>query len=637
MKTLPQLASLALGSALALGATLAFAQPRWPALPEVDLATLKPADFADDELDVPYMLRHFARVAGSVVEDGPDRGFLNIPVNRETKDNKPYNARIQEMNLALSYFYTTSRPWNPYHAHPALRTRLEAMLEFWIKRQHPTTGYFAEYSETNFSLAPTGFGVKAMSRTLERLSAPGAPPFDPDLLERTYAAQRKAIMALLTNNDSYKWGRDWSNQWSGVLRAATAYLRVKPDPEMEKALLAGARRASSEFQSPTGFLYEQAGPDFGYSGVHVQNVRDALPLLRDRKDLADIVLQEHRDYANWLSYNLVYQPRTPSTPADFFTNAGVNTRTSHSLQTPGIRPVSEFSELERAFASTTVELAAATAKRRADLERDWPKVRDLAVPSAYSYNPGNLMMPSSNWTEWAPTPDQRAAAIARFPYLASSSFTKLAFDPRENFAYLYVRRPAYYAILNSGRIRVPNRQVYGLGLLWSPTGGTFLQSVAATEWTWGTRLPNAERVLEHKSFNAPLRSGTTEVLAKPGWQDLGATADLLADYRIDDVKRTITFSPDTITVEITRDNGGAFVELLPLVQLKGDLVRIEPGKVVITRGDTVLSVDISASAVLPTLGKPAPLSRDRPDYSRALLTIPADNGKLTYTLRLTGK
>src|SRR3954466_11180297 len=109
------------------------AQPFDP-LPAVDLAKLSPADFTDDELDVPeggnnathgmpFLLAHFKEVAGAV-SDGSGRwprGFIGIHVWRSPKDNQPHNMRIMENNVALAFFYVTDRHWNVYRGHPALR------------------------------------------------------------------------------------------------------------------------------------------------------------------------------------------------------------------------------------------------------------------------------------------------------------------------------------------------------------------------------------------------------------------------------------------------------------------------------------------------------------------------------------
>jgi hypothetical protein len=108
----------------------------WPKVPPVDLAEFKPSDFRDDELDLPYYLKHFHIVANSVVETGPDKGFINIHVWRNKEGQRTYNARIMESILSLAYFYCTNRPWNVYRGSPAVRLRLEAALDFWCRIQN---------------------------------------------------------------------------------------------------------------------------------------------------------------------------------------------------------------------------------------------------------------------------------------------------------------------------------------------------------------------------------------------------------------------------------------------------------------------------------------------------------------------
>jgi hypothetical protein len=92
---------------------------------------------------LPFEVFDFKELADAVVEQGPDRGFINIPVWRSPRENRPYNARIMESVLSLAYFYTLKKPWNPYYGSPALRQRLEAALEFWCGLQNPE-GRFAE-------------------------------------------------------------------------------------------------------------------------------------------------------------------------------------------------------------------------------------------------------------------------------------------------------------------------------------------------------------------------------------------------------------------------------------------------------------------------------------------------------------
>ena len=105
--------------------TLGIVRPAQAQIRSADLSKLSPSDFRDDELDLPYYLAHFHRIANSVALSGPRRGFIDIPVWRDLKDNAPYNARIMESILSLAYFYTLDRPWNPYRGDQALRARLE--------------------------------------------------------------------------------------------------------------------------------------------------------------------------------------------------------------------------------------------------------------------------------------------------------------------------------------------------------------------------------------------------------------------------------------------------------------------------------------------------------------------------------
>ena len=92
--------------------------PPLPDVPAVDLARLKPEDFSDDDLDLPYYLAHFPTIANSVDSTGPTRGYIRYPLAYAEVDGE--NTRAMENVLSLAWFYTASRPWNPYRGHPAL-------------------------------------------------------------------------------------------------------------------------------------------------------------------------------------------------------------------------------------------------------------------------------------------------------------------------------------------------------------------------------------------------------------------------------------------------------------------------------------------------------------------------------------
>ena len=596
----------------------------WGPVPPMDWSGINPTDFADNELEIPYLLNHFSTVANAVVETGPNRGFLNIKVAREPKDNEPYNARIQETNIALSYFYGVKRPWNPYYGSPPVRARLEAMLDFWCKIQGPD-GRFSEYKPNNYSLAPTGFGIRAMSQTLQILSAPGAPPFDVSVLKRTFEAQRKAILSMLTLEDNIKWGREYSNQFSGVYQAALSYLTLKPDTEIKTALDRAVLRAVAEHQSPAGFMYEWGGSDVGYSGVHDNNLRLAWRFLENAPTVRDPLLRESADWHRWLSYNLVLQPGG----AGFLNNAGINTRTAAAYVAPNSRPMAKLVPEALSFTQSADEARRSIAARRTALAANWPHFKDLVVPSAYSYDTGDLLTAYQNPDIWFPTAAQKASAVARLPYLASQNFVRQANDPRP-YRFTYVRRPSYYAIFNSGQIRRADFQVYGLGLVWNPVLGGVLQSVANTPWQWGTRPDGAEKVYETKDVIADLTVGGRPISADPGVRNYAA-APVTAGYPLPGGGRKIvTLGDDTITVTIQL--AGGFREQLPLLQQPGDKWEQTPGKLTLRRGGAAfeLTFDPSATIKIPS---PSPTAGNG---ERVLVTLAAHD-KLSYTLRFTGR
>ena len=555
---------------------MAEAPSAWAPVPPMDWSGIKPADFADNELDIPYLLHHFHTVANAVMETGPNRGFLNIKVAREPEDNEPYNARIEETNIALSYFYGVGRPWNPYYGSPAVRGRLEAMLNIWCTLQGPD-GRFSEYKPGEYSLAPTGFGIRAMSQTLQILSAPGAPPFDASILQRTFAAQRKAILSMLTLEDNLKWGREYSNQYSGVYQAALSYLALKPDGEIKTALDRAVLRAVAEHQSSAGFMYEWGGSDVGYSQVHDNNLRLAWQFLQAAPTVRDPLLRESADWHRWLSYNLVLQPDG----SGYLNNAGINTRTTTSFVLPNSRPIAKQVPEALPFTPSADERRRDIAARRAVLAANWPHFKEMVVPSAYSYDTAGMMTAYQNPDNWFPTGAQRASAAARLPYLASANFVREANDPRP-YRFTYVRRPSYYAIFNSGQIRRADFQVYGLGLVWNPVLGGVLQSVAGTPWQWGTRPDGAEKVVETKDVLADLTLGGKPLSTQPGVWDYLA-APVTAGYALPSGgRKTVTLSDDTITVTVR--SAGGFREQLPLLQQPGDKWEQTPGKITLHRG-----------------------------------------------------
>src|ERR1039457_3458801 len=243
------------------------------AVPPIDAAKIRPADFADADLDLPYALVHFARLANSVILDGPDRGFIALSGWRGEKNTHPYNARIMENILSLAWFYTAPQRWNPYRAHPAVRVRLEAALDFWGNIQS-NDGRFSEYAPQEWNLAATAFAVKFISEALRLLKT--GPPISAAIHERAVNACRKALRVVLFDADLYRYGREYSNQYTNIFAGGAAFLSLYPDEVLATRLRERLEASSTELQSPAGYFYEKDGPDLGYTlNTHHEKVQMA--------------------------------------------------------------------------------------------------------------------------------------------------------------------------------------------------------------------------------------------------------------------------------------------------------------------------------------------------------------------------
>lgn len=537
----------------AVAATLgafALAEP----VPPVDLSALNPAGFTDEELDIPYHLQHFARVANSVVLDGPDRGFIGLSVWRRPQDNKPYNARVMENHLSLAFFYCTDRPWNPYYRSPQVRERLEAVLDFWCRMQN-SDGRFSEYKDKGWNLPATAFATKFMGRTLELLAA--GPPIDPGLLQRVTEADLKAIRATLTMDSLYGSGKTFSNQFTNVFAGAPAYLGLHPDPEIRELLYSKMRSSLTDYQSPAGYFYEANGPDFGYSlSTHHSNLDMSWNFLHDTP-AAEYLVQMETRWAEWLSYNALREPDG----SVFILNRGVETRQRHGDFDRLDTPIAEKVPLTRAFATSEAELAALRAKERAALVANWPRVRDLAVGNSGAFSPYAFL--ARTYRKWYPTQEQRAEATKLLPYLARDRFTHQRVDDRRPIVFTYIRRPGYYACLNTGAV-ITSQQRLGLGAIWLPGEGTVLQSQSASaDSAWGTLLPDGKGVCEAASMPATFTVDGKDVKPETGNRDLAA-GDVVAAYALGKTgRKSITFGDAAISVSVQRP--GALTEIIPLL------------------------------------------------------------------------
>lgn len=510
----------------------------------MDAARVRPSQFSDDDLDLPYYLVHFARVANSVRMAPPDRGFIDISVWRRQNDNKPYNARIMENILSLAWFYTTARSWNPYRGNPALRARIEAALEFWCGIQSPE-GRFSEYGPQKWNLAATAFAVKFIAEALRLLR--NGPPVSETVMKRAAEACRKAMRIVLFDEEWWKFGASVSNQYTNVFAGGPAFLRLYPDAELEKRLRERIEASSQEFQSPAGYFYEADGPDYGYNlSTHHENVHMAWHYYR-QTPLAAVFERQEQLFCEWLGYNALPEPGQ-----DFFVlNRSIESRQRHATWGYVDTPVAESCVIARAFATPPEVRADKIRKLRQDLESSWPQVPPLPVGEFWAYSPYRFLQRSH--FNWRPTAEQIREARKLVRAWGDGEFTHYRSDTRRPVAFAYVKRKNYYAALASGAVFRPGQR-FGLTLVWSPTVGAVLQSQTGSPAAWGTLVPGKDAPLEASRVDIALPKGISDL--KPG--------DFRVEYPLEGGgSKRIEFQPGSIRVEVRRD--GPVVERLPML------------------------------------------------------------------------
>lgn len=449
-----------------------------PQVPPFDPSRLRPSDFSDAELDMPYNLTYLPRIANSVETEGPDRGFINISVWRGASQFHPYNARIMESILTLAWFYATPRKWNQFYANKALRARLELALEYWCNLQSPD-GKFSEYGPQQWNLAATAFAVKFISEALRLLKA--GPPITPELHARAVDCCRKALRASLSDPDLMSHGKSFSNQFTNIFAGGAAFLGMYPDAALAGQLKEQVEASATNLQSPCGYMYEHDGPDLGYTlNTHHENLQMAYHYWRGTH-LGDVLIDAEDHFGDWLQYNLLPEPDQPFWVA----NRSIETRQQHAIFEAVNTPLADRSTIMRAFATPPERRAEQIHAARAKMEKDWPKVEPLVTGSFEALSPYRFLQRSHY--DWHPTADEMTEARKMLRPLNEEVFVEQMEDTREPIVFTYVRRPSYYAAFAAAPKVITEQQRLGLTLVWTPVNGVLLQSQTnATETAWGT-------------------------------------------------------------------------------------------------------------------------------------------------------
>ncbi|HEX4029142.1 MAG TPA: hypothetical protein VHX20_02210 [Terracidiphilus sp.] len=517
-----------------------FAAPEasaYPPVPALDASRIKPSDFADKDLDMPFALSHFAQVANAVETDGPDRGFIDISVWRGTKQLHPYNARIMESILTLTWFYTAPQKWNQYRANAALRARLELALTYWCNLQSPD-GKFSEYGPQQWNLAATAFAVKFMSESLRLLK--NGPPIADALHRRAIDCCRKAVRATLFDPDLMSHGRSYSNQYTNIFAGGAAFLALYPDAELSKRLAERVETSGAELQSPCGYMYEKDGPDLGYTlNTHHENLQMAYNYWRGTH-LGDLLVEEENRFSKWLMYNLLPEPGQNF----FVANRSIETRQKHAIFDPIDTPLADRCIIMRAYATSPDLRAAQIHAAREKLDSQWPQVDPLRLGEFEALSP-YLFLQRANYA-WHPTAEQMTEARKQVRPLAEQSFVEQLRDTRKPIVFTYVRQPGYYAAFASAPRPVSEQQRLGLTFVWTPAGGVLLQSqTGGAETAWGTSGGDA-KPFEAAGLDAAYSDGNTAVrYPLPGGGE-----------------KKVAFGDDRILVTVERS--GDIVERVPV-------------------------------------------------------------------------
>ena len=484
------------------------------------------------------------------------------------------------------------------------------MLDRWTRIQNQPgssdgnyDGLFSEYSPTNWSLAPTSFGIMHAAEAMDLIIGSGL-PFDSQILENARVSLRRALVALFTRADMRNGAREWSNQFNGAYHAALLYLENWPDPELDALFVKAVNDSADQDSSPAGFFYEWGGPDFGYSSVHERNTKVALPRLRLRTDLLPVILEDDREWNEWLAANYVLQPG--SGPRTLMANAGLNTRTTHAVLTPESRPLSEWVSSSRIFSVTENEYNLSLVKRRAEVEAVFGRLGSLAVPSGFSYIPSFVFGAVRPLDTWHPTDTQRRAAEFSLGSFAQGSVNRQFHDPGppRKVTSTTVQRAGYYSVITTGRPRREEVQNYGIGLLWNLNFGIALQSLSNIHpdnpWNWGTRRSGDNRTHETRDITGTALVNGSLITPAAGVHNL-PPGEVTIQYPLSGYgQKTVRFTETSI--EVTVSHAGDFTELLPLAHASDAAVEsMETGLVlrrpngssfhleILTSGATVLT------------------------------------------------
>jgi hypothetical protein len=614
----------------ALGAPVIAAVPGDPLAPIATTAPVRAAFAAAEQRFAAY-LATLAGITNDIDTSADPDAYGWLAGGWSRTPAGPTNARVQEHVFSLSWFYANDRPWNPYFQDPALLARLDAALFHYLRLQHED-GSWPEYSGTEHGLAPTGFGLGYLAKTLANLRQADVLPLVRTQIE---TALSKGMGWLLNPaNPIWRAPIEYTNQVTAGLAGATVALQLTPDPAMSTLLNDRMQAMAATGQSPAGFFYDPFGSDVNY------NFEVMLPELGEifLRTGSPVAATMAAKFATWFGYNLLREPDN----SGWLTYYAVSARTASSDYDDVIDDT-DRQTLGSAFVPAVPALAAFYTSRegKATARAAWA-AQPGTVPALAKGNTSPRIIAHATYPESLPTEAQKAAAIQQLPYLSATDWAELRRDTATNQQFLYSRRPGYYVgaffgTRPSGYVRA------GTGFLWTPQGGTFIHAQQTDTGAWGTVLPGG--VPDSATNLVPtyrLGSGTWN-----GSRVVPGTNTVTVDYRTPNsaAVTTLTLGRQTVTRAVRATTTAT--EQIPLVLRASDTVTWSSGAVIphnttSTATSTRLRIVRGGSTLTISWGtaRPATLSTSSRTYLKDakrrvhVLRIPHP-GTLTVTYTLS--
>jgi hypothetical protein len=519
----------------------------------------------------------------------------------------PTNARVQEHVFSLSWYYANDRPWNPYAGDPALLARLDAALFHYLRLQH-ADGSWPEYSGTEHGLAPTGFGLGYLAKTLANLRQADVLPQVRTQIEG--ALSRGMGWLLDPANPIWRSPIEYTNQVTAGLAGATIALELTPDPAMSARLHDRMQAMAATGQSPAGFFYDPFGMDVNY------NFEVMLPELGEiyQRTGSPIAVDMATKFATWFGYNLLREPDD----SGWLTYYAVSARTASS-DYDDVVDDTDRQTLGAAFVPAVPALAAfyTSQEGKAAARAAWA-AQPGAVPALAKGNTSPRIIAHATYPESLPTEAQKAEGIRQLPYLIATDWAELRRDTVTNQQFLYSRRPGYYLGAFFGT-RPSSYVRGGTGFLWTPQGGTFIHAQQTDTGAWGTVLPggvpdSATNLVPTYRLGGSTWNGDRAV---PG------TRAVTVDYRTPNSAARTTLTLNRWSVVRAVKATTAATEQIPLVLQPTDTVTWSTGvkaayNTTSTATATGLTVTRGTSTLRITWGaaRPATLSTSTRTYLR---------------------